>query len=238
MDKTNKIFIVIIIVCLTLTLILCGYAILHHQPVEDSDAKKFELEYENINGNDNGSGSTYMELDIPEDNPIIYKTSKEILEVLEQESAIVYFGFAECPWCRNMINTLIEVACDKKIDKIYYVDIQDIRDTYEYNGSIQPELVKSGTKGYYDILDFFGDKLSLFYISDEEGNLYSTGVTRLYAPTVVAVKDGEIMDMHVATVDSQTDPAEPLDEEQKSELYDIYDKLMDSLNETCSTPAC
>lgn len=45
--------------------------------------------------------------------------------------------------------------------------------------------------------------------------MYDTGVKRLYAPTVVGVKDGKVVGIHVATVESQTNPYEVLTDKQK-----------------------
>ena len=61
--------------------------------------------------------------------------------------------------------------------------------------------------------------------------MYDTGVTRLYAPTVVAVKDGKVLDLHESTLDSQTDPYVALTGDQKDELTDIFQKLMQKIKD-------
>lgn len=240
MEKTNKIFLTIIIICAVLVAGICAYAIANHDSEVTTDAIKFKNEYEKLNGIETGySDKVYLSLEISEENPVVYKTGKEILEVLENENAVVYFGFSTCPWCRRLLPTLLDVAEKNGIEKIYYVDIKDIRDTYEFSGSIIPEKTKKGTDAYYEILDFFGDKLEKYYISDEAGNRYDTGVTRLYAPTIIAVQDGEIMDMHVGTVESQTDPFADFTEDQAKELTKEIEDLIKSIkNDTCSSEGC
>lgn len=232
MEKSNKIYLVIIIVCSVLVVGLCAYAIINHKDIEETDAIKFKNEYESLNGvvNENNE-KEYMKVEVDSENPIIYKSGQEILDVLENENAIVYFGFSSCPWCRNVVPILLEAAKENNLDKIYYVDILNMRDQYKFSGSIEPELIKKGTDAYYEILKFLDKKLEKYYVTDDSGNMYDTGVKRLYAPTVVAVKDGKALDLHVSTLDSQKDPYVALSDEQKEELKDIYKDLIKQIKD-------
>ncbi len=232
MEKSNKIYMIVIFVCAALVIGLCGYAIITHKDEKISDAIKFKNEYETLNGVVNeATDNKYIEVNIDEENPMVYKTGKEILDVLKNEDAIIYFGFAACPWCRNAVPVLLDAAKELNVDKIYYVDILDIRDTYKFSGSIEPEQTKKGTDAYYEILKFLDKKLEKFYVKDEAGNMYDTGVKRLYAPTVVGVKGGKVVGFHESTIESQTDPYELLDEKGKSELKNEYKKIIESVNE-------
>ncbi len=232
MEKSNKIYMIVIFVCAALVIGLCGYAIITHKDEKISDAIKFKNEYEALNGVVNeATDNKYIEVNIDEENPMVYKTGKEILDVLKNEDAIIYFGFAACPWCRNAVPVLLDAAKELNVDKIYYVDILDIRDTYKFSGSIEPEQTKKGTDAYYEILKFLDKKLEKFYVKDEAGNMYDTGVKRLYAPTVVGVKGGKVVGFHESTIESQTDPYELLDENGKSELKNEYKKIIESVNE-------
>ena len=219
MEKSNKIYMIVIFVCAALVIGLCGYAIITHKDEKISDAIKFKNEYEALNGVVNeATDNKYIEVNIDEENPMVYKTGKEILDVLKNEDAIIYFGFVACPWCRNAVPVLLDIANEMNVEKIYYVDILDMRDTYKFSGSIEPEQTKKGTDAYYKILKFLDKKLEKFYVKDEAGNMYDTGVKRLYAPTVVGVKGGKVVGFHESTIESQTDPYELLDEKGKSEL--------------------
>ena len=218
MEKSNKIYLVIIIICSVLVVGLCGYAIMNHKEIKETDAIKFKNEYESLNGYKNeNSDKEYMKVEIDNENPIVYKTGQEILDILKKENAIVYFGFASCPWCRNAVPVLLDAAKEEGLDKIYYVDILNIRDQYKFSGSIEPEMIKKGTDAYY--------------VTDDSGNMYDTGVKRLYAPTVLAVKDGKALDLHVSTLDSQEDPYTALTDEQKKELKDIYKEMIKKVND-------
>ena len=43
-------------------------------------------------------------------------------------SGVIYFGFPECPWCRNAVSVLLDAASETGIDKIYYMNNRDDRD--------------------------------------------------------------------------------------------------------------
>ena len=240
MEKSNKIFLAIIIICTLCVTAICVYAIMNHEEVELTDAEKFKQEFEELNGLPSEvKDVNYLEVNISDDNPMVYKSGKEILDVLKNEDAYIFFGYPNDPYCRNAIEILLEAAKEKNIKTIYYVNILNIRDSYEFNGSIIPEQTKKGTDAYYEILKFFGDKLFEFYVKDEEGNMYDTGVKRLYASTIIAVSKNKLEYMHVNTVESQEDPYSVLTDEQKEELLDLYKDLFSTFdNEVCTSSSC
>ena len=118
-----------------------------------TDASKFKEEYSRVS----------------EDNVFVYRTDKEIIDILKHGTGIVYLGFPECPWCQAYVSYLDEVAKETKIEKIYYLNILEIR--------------KNNTKEYQEIVSLLDNYLSY----DEEGK------KRIYVPAIVAVKEGEII---------------------------------------------
>lgn len=118
-----------------------------------TDASKFKEEYSNVS----------------EDNVFVYRTDKEIIDILKHGTGIIYLGFPECPWCQAYVSYLDEVAKETKIEKIYYLNILEIR--------------KNNTKEYQEIVSLLDNYLSY----DEEGK------KRIYVPAIVAVKEGEII---------------------------------------------
>lgn len=237
MEKKNKIILAIVIISVIIVIIICGYSIYKHNDRKVlSDTEKFKNEYEVFNGLVNSSNDkNYLEVNIDTSNDIIYKTDEEILEVLESDDAIIYFGFANCPWCRNIVEPLLNASSKKKM-KVYYVDIYEIRDAYIISENSKPKRTKKGSAAYYKILEFLDDNLEEYYINSEDGNKYDTGVKRLYAPTVVAVSNGKVTGIHEGTIEEQTDPYTELSSEEKNKLEDIFLKLMDSIKEvnTCT----
>lgn len=183
-----------ILSCLVLLVIITGCG----NNKNSDDALKFKKEYEELN-------SSSVKMDISENNPIKYATFDEIIDVLTKGTGVVYFGFPGCPWCRNVIPVLFEVAKENDVDTIYYFNPREIRN--------------SGNDAYQQLTTILNDYL-------EEND---EGVKTLYVPDVYFVKDGKIMGNHLSTVDSQSDPYTPLDEEQRAELKNIYQELFDKI---------
>ena len=64
---------------------------------------------------------------------------------------------------------------------------------------------------------------------------YKTGEKRIYAPSIIFVKDGHVLGVHVSTVDSHEDPRKPLTDKQYDELFGIYeDYILEIKSGTCS----
>lgn len=182
-----------ILSCLVLLVVITGCG-----SNNNDDALKFKSEYEALN-------SSSVKMDISENNPIKYASFDEIVEVLTKGTGVVYFGFPGCPWCRNVIPVLFDVAKENNVDTIYYFNPREIR--------------SNGDEAYQKLTTILNDYLEE---SDE-------GVKTLYVPDVYFVKDGKIMGNHLSTVSSQTDPYTALTEEQTLELKNIYQELFNKI---------
>ena len=210
-----------------LCLLLCVFSLVG---CTGSDASKFKKEYESLNGKENDKGRDYLEITIDKDNPMVYADLDTILEVIDG-NGIIYFGFAECPWCRNALPVLLEAAKEQKVEEIYYYDIQDIRDTLELvDGKIN--VVKEKSEDYKKIYDALYDSLNVY-----EG-LEDNTIKRLYAPTVVFVKYGKVVGLHESTVESQVDPSVPMTDSQKQELKNIYIEGIKEVQKTVCDSKC
>ena len=130
-----------------------------------SDGQKFKEEYEALNNTVRKSdGQTYGTMNIPKDNPIKYTTAKEALEVLDSNSAIIYIGAPWCPWCRNAIPVLFDLAEKYEVENIYYIELDDIKSNYEVeNGKLKQ--TSKGTDDYYALLDKLKDRLDDYVIT-------------------------------------------------------------------------
>lgn len=195
--------------------------------VRESDAFKFKKEYESLNGKENEKGKDYVSVKIPDENPMVYASIDTILDIIQDEG-IIYFGFDECPWCRNALPVLIEAANEKEVEKIYYFDIKDIRDELELNEDGTVNTIKEKSADYQKIYDALYDSLS------EYEGMEDASLKRLYAPTVFFIKHGKVVDMHESTVDSQADPSVEMTPSQKAELKSIYIKGIEAVQkEVC-----
>ena len=157
--------------------------------------------------------------------------------MLTNGTGIIYIGFKTCPWCRTLIGPLLEVA-DSKNEVINYFDISAIKSTFEIKDN-ELKMTKKGTNNYYKMLELLDEHLEDYYLTDEEGNRYATNEKRIYSPTLISVKDGKIMDIHVGTVSSQESGYDKLTSEQEKELKDIITSLIDSKNvDACKENGC
>ena len=119
----------------------------NHKEEVVSDSEKFKADFEQYNGlMYEDTNESVIDVNIPEDNPFIYKTGKEIVDVLENETAYVLFGYSSCPLTRAAIEVLITAIEEASVSKVYYVDIKDMRDEYVHKDSIIPEKTKKGTE--------------------------------------------------------------------------------------------
>lgn len=200
-----------------------------------TDAIKFKEEYESLNGNKTSNGSTIRSLLIDEDNPMIYATEDDIVKMIDnKETFIVYFGFASCPWCRSVLTSLLDSAKENNIDKIYYVDVLNIRDKYELNDKNKAVRTVEGTKGYMELLDRLGDVLDdysplTYKTKKNKTKEVEIGEKRIYAPNVITVKNGKAMSNESAIIADLVDPYMELTDEMKCEMKEKFKCLFDTL---------
>ena len=208
---------------------------------KNSDSYKFKVEYESINNKDNGHGNKYRELNIPEYNPMVYQTTSDIVKRVEnKETFIVYFGFKECPWCRSVIEQLINAAKDKNIEKIYYVDVKDIRDVKQIDEDNNILTVQEGDKDYLTLIENFSNVLSDYTLTKDNEKI-NIGEKRIYAPNIVVVSHGVAVQMEEGTPESLTDPYAKLTKKQKKEIYNKFKCLITCYEEeqtTCKKDMC
>lgn len=227
-NKNIKIILIIIL------LLGVGYVYKEYFTKEDNskDALRFKEEYEELNGTIRESDDAkYNSVKIPRHNPIKYITVKEAVEIIQKETGVIYFGANWCPWCRNAIEVLIDVAKQKKEKKIYYLDMDKVRNTWELvNGNLNK--VTNEEEGYYDLLkaldSILGDQT--YTLTDEFGNIHDTGEKRIYMPLIIGVKNGKILKNHTGTITLKEEQTkyDKLTKEQKQDLKKIYSELIDA----------
>lgn len=237
MEKDKKILMSIVVVIMCIASIFGGLSLKNQENKSStlSDALKFKEEYESLNGSINEQNKmNYPVVEVKENNPIRYLSDDEAAEQLKNGTGLFYFGFSSCPWCRSMVPLLLEAASNTNLGEIYYVDIKNIRDQLTLDDNDKIVVRDEGTNGYKEILVALDSVLEPYYLKNKDGKNIDTKEKRLYAPTVVVVKEGKILDIHVDTVKSQENAYTPLNEKQKEELYNIYQKMiLKLLNSTC-----
>lgn len=155
-------------------------------------------------------GDTFME-QYPQltDKEHIYEVVdiNRVFDIIDnQESCILVMGFQECPWCQALVPYLNEVGKEEGLERIYYLDIKEMRDNE----------ASDQHAAYLDLKEYFIDCV------DQEKD-------RINAPTTLAIKNGELVGFHLDTVSTHMMEGTilpPLNENQVNELKDILTTLI------------
>ncbi len=232
--KDNKLFMIIVTVLAAIVLVLNIQKVITNN--SQTDGIKFKEEYEKLNGKKNDQGKKYREITIDSKNKIVYKTTEEVLELIDKKkSFVLYFGFDTCPWCRSVVPTLASISKELN-QEVYYIDVKDIRDTFELDDDNKPKLVKKGSKDYSKLLEKLKPVLEDYTLTDSDNNEIKVGEKRIYAPSIVSVIDGEAKELTTGISDKQTDGYMKLTKEMEKETYNKIKKVLKQVsdkNKTC-----
>lgn len=145
--------------------------------------------------------------ELTEDNVYTYKSMDEIIKILEHGTGVVYLGFPECPWCQRYVVYLNEVAKEEELEEIYYYNIKEDRE--------------KNTEGYQKLVTLLGENLQY----DKEGN------RRIYAPSIIAVKNGKIVGFDDETAYDTKGFEKPEEYWTKEEVKELKKKLTKMIKE-------
>ncbi len=148
--------------------------------------------------------------EVAKNNVFVYRNIDEIINILEKGTGIVYLGFPECKWCQRYTKYLNEVAMDMGISKIYYYNIREDR--------------KLNTENYQKIVSILENYLQ----NDEEGN------KRIYVPSAIALKKGEIVGFDDETAWDTKGFETPDEYWNTDEVNDLKEKLEKMIADTGS----
>jgi hypothetical protein len=102
---------------------------------------------------------------------VVYENTNidEVINIINNKYGIVFMCTPDTEWCKKYAEILNDVAIEKDIDKVYYLNIKNER---SLNTNKYQKLVNS---------------LSEVLLTDDTGN------KRIYMPEVVFVRDGKII---------------------------------------------
>ncbi len=232
--KDNKLFMIIVTVLAAIVLVLNIQKVISNN--SQTDGIKFKEEYEKLNGKKNDQGKKYREITIDSKNKMVYKTTEEVLNLIDKKkSFVLYFGFDTCPWCRSVVPTLASISKELN-QEVYYIDVKDIRDTFELDDDNKPKLVKKGSKDYSKLLEKLEPVLEDYTLTDSDNNEIKVGEKRIYAPSIVSVIDGKAKELTTGISDKQTDGYMKLTKEMEKDTYNKIKKVLKQVsdkNNTC-----
>lgn len=232
--KDNKLFMIIVTILAAIVLVLNIQKVISNN--SQTDGIKFKEEYEKLNGKKNDQGKKYREITIDSKNKMVYKTTEEVLNLIDKKkSFVLYFGFDTCPWCRSVVPTLASISKELN-QEVYYIDVKDIRDTFELDDDNKPKLVKKSSKDYSKLLEKLEPVLEDYTLTDSDNNEIKVGEKRIYAPSIVSVIDGKAKELTTGISDKQTDGYMKLTKEMGKETYNKIKKVLKQVsdkNNTC-----
>ena len=232
--KDNRLFMIIVTILAAIVLVLNIQKVISNN--SQTDGIKFKEEYEKLNSKKNDQGKKYREITIDSKNKMVYKTTEEVLNLIDKKkSFVLYFGFDTCPWCRSVVPTLASISKELN-QEVYYIDVKDIRDTFELDDDNKPKLVKKGSKDYSKLLEKLESVLEDYTLTDSDNNEIKVGEKRIYAPSIVSVIDGKAKELTTGISDKQTDGYMKLTKEMEKDTYNKIKKVLKQVsdkNNTC-----
>ena len=197
---------------------------------ENKKGIEFKESYEKLNGTTNKGGKEHRTVTINENNPFVNVTPEEIVKMLDnKETFYLYVGDPLCPWCRSTIEKATEIATNKKVDKVYAIEIWDdegneiLRDKYEM---VDGKLTKTieGTDAYNKMLASFNDLLRDYSITDGDKEV-PTGEKRIYAPNYFYIENGVAKKLITGKSDLQKDSREELTKEMLEDEEKVFNEF-------------
>ena len=151
---------------------------------------------------------------VSKENPFIFASFEEAVNLLERDTGILVLGFPDCPRCHNAFPVLEKAFWQMNLDRhkgsrgrIFYYDFYEDRE--------------ANNERYQTLVNYTRE----FLRADDSGN------PRIYSPDVFFIASGKIVGNHMDTVPSLTNPRDPLNDEQEAELLKIYKDLIQEMED-------
>lgn len=143
-----------------------------------------------------------------EKHNFIDRSMEEVLSLFSNKgSAVVYFGYTQCPYCNEAVPVLNDAAKATN-SQIWYVPTRDKQKKMLITDSEKRRFVLQA-KDYMK--------------KDEE-----TGSHEFFVPFVIAIKDGKVVDGCIGTVERKNADKNPLTAEQRELLQTTYQEIIQS----------
>ena len=154
-----------------------------------SDAELFSKEYKAVSS----------------DNPFVYVTSSDVLDILKNKTGIILVGFQSNAWMQEYVKQLYPILRDNNIKKVYYYDVLEDR--------------KENTEFYQTLVNIMNEQGDDITGYDNDGN------ARIYVPLVIYVVKGEIVGYDSETSQLSTDDISVEDYWTEDKVQALKDKL-------------
>lgn len=199
----------ILLLCLTWSLTGCNAAstedpdlaeIIEKMEVTDTASGDGGAQDSASDAGETGTGiSGYPSLEGKETAFTVKSFSDVFTSIEQKENRLYYIGFPGCDWCQSMVAILNEAALEAG-KEIWYVPLRDEQGNEVYEMEDRERFVE---------------------FAQEHLDTNDEGEPTLFSPYVFVLKDGEIIDSRVGTLEDHK-LEEGMTAEQEQELLDIY----------------
>lgn len=191
---------------------------------KDMDEIKFIEDYESLNGQLDRTG-LYMlpDVDLPDRVPFEYEDMDDIVELLTEDSGVLYVGFPSCPWCRQLIQPMIDAwKLTGSNEDITCINIYDLRPTRTVDEEGNVTETKAPAPEYEKLVELLYDHLRPLEGAKDET------IKHIYSPMLVFVRRGNIEYVHIGTVEGH-DRGETMTQEEYDGLVTLLAEHMSDL---------
>lgn len=114
-------------------------------------------------------------------------SAKSAVNLIKNETGIIYLGYPDCPWCQDLVPLVNEIAKENLVEKVYYID-----DFYYMRPDKNDKPKKQNE--YNELVKLLGSEIVELKSSENEYDI-------IRVPVVLFIKNGKIVDYHKGTYD-------------------------------------
>lgn len=201
-----------------------------------SDNERFKVEYEKLN-NKKIDNKKLRKVSITKDNNIKYSSVKDVIEMIDKdETFAVFFGFPKDEYTRNVVEELLKAEKEVGLDKLYYVDIEKVRNEFEVNNG-KLICTKTCSSEYLKLVNIL-DKYLEEYVITYEGKKYNTNAKRLDSPCLISFIDGKVDYYTTGIHKSMKDPYGKLTDMMENYAFNKFKCALKCIKKASNSNVC
>lgn len=198
-------------------------------PEFENDAQRIKYDYESYNDITRPDGVYVWPVDVPEDNPFVYLTAEEAIEMAESGTGVVFYGSSWCRTCRMVITLIMDALEDERaagneyVETIYYFDT----DLMDENDPLYDEVCEKvlGPMGeYVQACDEHYTNVSGYdglieYYAGEDVDVMDPSI---YKAFVAFYAEGKLLGVNVGTTPHYVNQETPPTDEDSAAFTEVF----------------
>lgn len=197
---------------------------------ENADAARIKEEYESYNDFEREDGVKIWAEEIPGENPFVYVSLQQAIELTEIGSGVLFVGSGWCRICRMDILLLLEALQDERADgnayleKIYYLNPDEI----DENDPLYPEFKEKVLYRMRDYILAFDEPFTNIYGTEKlikkKTEMETEEFDHLpkYKYEISFWYEGKLLGMNIGSTSHYTDSDTPPGEDDYAEFHERF----------------